>query len=85
MSFGKKYQPDPLWLQLGPGFSDSVEPAVFPSHTLRYQNANLAEALGLGDLNSEQWLAHFAQFRPLPRNLPTPQALRYHGLSLIHI
>src|SRR5262249_2552031 len=27
----------------------------------------------------DQWIAHFGRFEPLPGNLPTPLALRYHG------
>ena len=38
-----------------------------------------AERIGLGTLDASEWEAHFGRFEPLPGNLPTPLALRYHG------
>lgn len=73
------YQPDPQWLSLGDGFSDPVDPARFPAHTLRFRNDRAAATVGLDGLSDEQWLAHFARFEPLAANLPGPLALRYHG------
>ncbi|MFT5683898.1 MAG: hypothetical protein ACI8RZ_004830 [Myxococcota bacterium] len=73
------YRPDPRYLDLGTGFADAVEPARFPSHTLRFRNSPWADRIGLGGLSDEAWIEHFARFQPLPDNLPTPLALRYHG------
>jgi uncharacterized protein YdiU (UPF0061 family) len=75
------YKPDPAILRLGDGapFYDRVAPADFPRAILRYRNDRWAGAVGLSQLNDEDWLGHFARFHPLPDNLPTPLALRYHG------
>jgi len=66
-------------LSLGEGFADEVEPAHFPRRDLRFRNQRWAARVGLGELDDEAWLTHFAQFRPLPDNLERPLALRYHG------
>ncbi|WDI32831.1 YdiU family protein [Hyphococcus flavus] len=58
---------------------DPVEAAVFPQHTLRYRNQRWAERVGLDGLSDEEWIGHFSKFAPLPDNLKTPLALRYHG------
>lgn len=74
------YRPDTPFTQLaGPPFSDPVAPATFPAAILRYRNQRWAEAVGLGGLTPEAWIAHFARFDPLPDNLERPLALRYHG------
>jgi serine/tyrosine/threonine adenylyltransferase len=73
------YRPSPRFLELGEGFSDSVAPARFPRHQLRFRNQRWAERVGLGDLDDGEWERHFARFEPLPDNLPEPLALRYHG------
>ena len=73
------YQADPKILELGDAFYDAVEPARFPQCTPRFVNRRWAEGIGLGDLNEEQWAAHFCRFEPLADNLPQPLALRYHG------
>ena len=73
------YRPDPAIASLAPWLGDAVEPAGFPSRILRFRNQRWAAAVGLADLSDAQWLAHFAQFQPLPDNLPQPLALRYHG------
>lgn len=65
-------------LSLGPEFYDEVEPAVFTKTTLRFKNSKVAMSFGL-DLNDEQWIHHFAHFKPLNNNLDKPLALRYHG------
>ena len=38
-----------------------------------------AKMTGLGGLSDADWLRHFGKFEPLPGNLDTPLALRYHG------
>ncbi len=74
------YRPDPAYLGLGGApFCDPVSPADFPRAILRYRNDRWAGAVGLAHLSDEEWTRHFARFHPLPDNLPTPLALRYHG------
>ncbi|SNS26527.1 Uncharacterized conserved protein YdiU, UPF0061 family [Sphingomonas laterariae] len=73
------YRPDPAILKLGPDFYDPVGAADFPETRLRFRNDRWAAAIGLGDLDDAAWLAHFGRFQPLPDNLATPLALRYHG------
>src|SRR4051794_26983285 len=74
------YAPDPNILALGDEFYDSVEPAHFPKCIMRFANKEWAERIGLG-WDDEGWARHFCRFEPLPRNLPQPLALRYHGLQ----
>ncbi|MGE0408565.1 MAG: protein adenylyltransferase SelO [Amphiplicatus sp.] len=75
-----RYRPDPAYLALkGPPFYDEVAPAAFPKRILRYRNQRWAERVGLGALTDEEWRDHFGTFRPLPDNIATPLALRYHG------
>ena len=66
-------------MHLGPEFADPVAPARFPQHTLRRRNQAWAARVGLGNLSPSEWEAHFARFEPLPHNMPTPLAMRYHG------
>ena len=73
------YRPDPAILGLGDGFFDRVEAAVFPETILRFANWKWAARVGLGTLDEAGWMRHFGRFEPLPDNLPTPLALRYHG------
>jgi uncharacterized protein YdiU (UPF0061 family) len=73
------YRPSTAHADLGPAFSDVVAPARFPQHVLRFRNQRWAEAVGLGGLTDDQWIAHFGRFEALPDNLPAPLALRYHG------
>ncbi|MEO8548272.1 MAG: protein adenylyltransferase SelO family protein [Sphingomicrobium sp.] len=80
----RSYQPDPRILELGPGFYDPVEPAVFPKAIPRFLNQRWAERVRLGNLNDEAWRAHFCRFEPLPGNLTQPLALRYHGHQFRH-
>jgi uncharacterized protein YdiU (UPF0061 family) len=61
---------------LGPAFYDAVRPADFPVAIPRFLNCRWASRIGLGEVD---WERHFARFEPLPRNLPQPLALRYHG------
>ncbi|WP_114951777.1 protein adenylyltransferase SelO family protein [Sphingosinicella terrae] len=73
------YRPAKAILDLGDAFYDPVEAADFPQALLRFRNDRWAPAVGLGDLDDEQWVRHFARFDPLPDNLEQPLALRYHG------
>ena len=76
---GPTYRPAPVWPALQPNFSDPVEPARFPQHTLRFRNDRAAAEIGLDSLDHDEWLHHFGGLAPLPRNLEQPLALRYHG------
>ncbi|MEL7040251.1 MAG: YdiU family protein [Pseudomonadota bacterium] len=60
-------------------FADAAEPAAFPQTVLRFRNTRWAKQIGLSTLTDSEWIAHFARFEPLPDNLQTPLALRYHG------
>lgn len=79
MAVSEHYRPAPRFLELGEGFADPVDAARFPQTILRFRNEPWASRLGLGGLDDEQWRRHFAEFAPLPDNLPRPLALRYHG------
>lgn len=72
------YKPLPAYSTL-PRQSDPVAPARFPRHRLRHRHQAAAAEVGLDTLSPEEWEAAFARFEPLPDNLPTPLALRYHG------
>jgi uncharacterized protein YdiU (UPF0061 family) len=73
------YQPDPRYPRLGPEFADPVRAAEFPRTILRYRNDRAAASVGLDTLTDAEWIAHFGRFEPLPGNLETPLAMRYHG------
>jgi serine/tyrosine/threonine adenylyltransferase len=73
------YCPATAILELGEAFYDPVEPADFPRTVLRFRNDRWAKAVGLNDLSEAAWLHHFGRFQPLPDNLLSPLALRYHG------
>jgi uncharacterized protein YdiU (UPF0061 family) len=73
------YRPERAIEELGDGFYDPVAAADFPQTILRFRNDRWAGAVGLGDLTDAEWIRHFGRFEPLPDNLPTPLALRYHG------
>jgi uncharacterized protein YdiU (UPF0061 family) len=73
------YRPETAILALGDAFYDPVAPADFPQAIPRFRNDRWARAVGLGGLDDEAWIRHFARFAPLPDNLPRPLALRYHG------
>ena len=85
----ENYKPKPVFAALtrnaagtedyGAPFFDPVQPADFPQAMIRFRNQEWAGRVGLGDLDDEQWRAHFARFEPLPDNLSGPIALRYHG------
>ncbi|MEQ1619339.1 MAG: protein adenylyltransferase SelO family protein [Terricaulis sp.] len=79
MPTSAQYRPEACFARLGPDFADTVSPARFPAEILRWRNQGWAERIGLGSLSEPEWSAHFARFDPLPRNMPTPLAMRYHG------
>jgi uncharacterized protein YdiU (UPF0061 family) len=79
MPVSPAYQPDPQFAQLGAEFADPVKAADFPQTVLRFRNDRAAASVGLDTLTDAEWIAHFGRFKPLPRNLPQPLALRYHG------
>ncbi|MFV8835365.1 protein adenylyltransferase SelO family protein [Aquisalimonas sp.] len=79
MPVSSRYHPDSRHEALGPAFYDAVEPAPFPDLRLRFRNQQWADRVGLGTLDDTEWLTHFGRFEPLPDNLATPLALRYHG------
>jgi uncharacterized protein YdiU (UPF0061 family) len=73
------YRPETLHETLGEPFFDPVAAAPFPQTNLRHRNQRWAAHVGLDRLTDAEWIAHFGRFAPLPDNLPTPLALRYHG------
>ncbi|HEY3695801.1 protein adenylyltransferase SelO family protein [Phenylobacterium sp.] len=73
------YRPDPRVSELGGEFADPVAAAAFPETILRFRNDRAARTVGLDTLTDAEWIAHFGRFEPLPGNLPTPLAMRYHG------
>lgn len=84
MPVSASYRPDPAFASLGAGsdgapFFDAVKAADFPQAILRYRNDRWAARVGLDELTEAEWVRHFAQFDPLPDNIPAPLALRYHG------
>ncbi|WP_374342535.1 protein adenylyltransferase SelO [Phenylobacterium sp.] len=79
MPVSPAYRPDPKLPDLGPDFADPVAAADFPQTILRYRNDRAAASVGLDGLTDAEWIAHFGRFQPLPGNIPTPLAQRYHG------
>jgi serine/tyrosine/threonine adenylyltransferase len=79
MPTSDRYRADPLFAELGPEFADPVAPARFPQHVLRRRNQLGAARIGLETLSDAEWIAHMARFEPLPSNMRTPLAMRYHG------
>jgi uncharacterized protein YdiU (UPF0061 family) len=73
------YRPSRRHADLGDAFFDTVAPARFPQHTLRYRNQAWAARIGLDRLGDAEWLDHFGCFAPLPGSFEAPLALRYHG------
>ncbi len=73
------YRPERAILELDSRFHSAVEPADFPTHTIRWRNQRWAERVGLGGLSDAAWVAHFGKFAPLEGSLETPLALAYHG------
>jgi uncharacterized protein YdiU (UPF0061 family) len=79
MPVSSAYRPDPRLPDLGPEFADPVAAADFPQVLLRFRNDRAAATVGLDTLTDPEWVAHFGRFKPLPGNLETPLAQRYHG------
>jgi serine/tyrosine/threonine adenylyltransferase len=79
MSLSPAYSPDPRFQALGRDFADPVEAADFPETILRFRNDRAAASVGLETLSDADWIRHFGRFEPLPDNMPTPLAMRYHG------
>ncbi|WP_310539655.1 protein adenylyltransferase SelO family protein [Phenylobacterium sp.] len=79
MPVSSAYRPDPRLPALGPEFADPVAAADFPQTLLRFRNDRAAATVGLDTLTDVEWVAHFGRFQPLPDNLETPLAQRYHG------
>lgn len=73
------YRADPKITSLGEKIGDPVSAAEFPKNILRFRNDRWAGSVGLSDLTDEEWCTHFGRFKPLPDNLTSPLALRYHG------
>ena len=65
--------------ELGEAFADAATPAHFFMAVLRYRNGRAAKTVGLDQLDGDSWVNHFARFAPLPKNMQTPLAIRYHG------
>lgn len=84
MAVGPGYRPRSPFADLGPHFSDVVEPARFPREVLRFRNQRAASSVGLDALGAAQWSAHFARFEPLPGAQSEPRAIRYHGHQFDH-
>jgi uncharacterized protein YdiU (UPF0061 family) len=78
------YRPERAILELDQRFHAVVAPADFPERRLRWRNQRWAQRVGLGDLGAQDWLDHFAGFRPLPGSLSAPLALAYHGHQFGH-
>ncbi|MDO9245803.1 MAG: YdiU family protein [Phenylobacterium sp.] len=79
MPVSPAYRPDPRLPGLGPEFADPVAAADFPQTLLRFRNDRAAATVGLDTLTDAEWVAHFGRFQPLPGNIETPLAQRYHG------
>lgn len=73
------FHPEAVIQALGPDFYDTVPPAHFPQHIIRFRNDRAAADVGLDSLDDAAWVRHFGRFEPLPGSLPQPLALRYHG------
>ncbi|MEM9937699.1 MAG: YdiU family protein [Pseudomonadota bacterium] len=67
------------FLEISDAFADAAEPASFPKTVLRYRNTRWGHEVGLGALTDTEWVNHFGAFTPLPGNLTSPLAQRYHG------
>ena len=74
-----EYRPDVALAPLLDWLGQPAEAADFPRTDLRFRNERWAPAVGLNDLSDTQWSEHFGRFTPLPDNLESPQALKYHG------
>ena len=79
MTVSPAYRPEPCLPRLGSEFADEVKAADFPQTLLRFRNQRAAASVGLDTLSDLEWQTHFGRFEPLPGNLATPLAQRYHG------
>jgi len=79
MPVSASYKPSTAFTKLGPEFADPVAPARFPQHILRRRNQAWAARVGLDGLSAAGWEQAFARFEPLPDNMTSPLAMRYHG------
>ncbi|WP_413584286.1 protein adenylyltransferase SelO family protein [Bdellovibrio sp. HCB274] len=70
--------PPPIY-ELGPEFYDEVQAATFPAAQLRYRNQAAAQIVGLDRITDAEWKSYFADFKPMPGNMVSALALRYHG------
>ncbi len=90
MPFSSTYRPAPHYISLaddsasGAPFFDPVLPADFPQSIIRYRNQRWAEKIGLDAISDTEWSLFFKGFEPLPKNLPSPLAIRYHGHQFRH-
>ena len=66
-------------LEISDHFADAATPASFPLALLRYRNIRWSERVGLATMSDSEWAKRFTDFDPLPGNMPSPLALRYHG------
>ena len=58
--------------------------ADFKESTLRHYNVELLKKIGFSDFSKKELQKYFAEFEPLPDNLPEPLALAYHGHQFGH-
>lgn len=79
MPVASNYRPSIVHHSLGSEFFDPVVSSDFPRHEIRFRNHGWAERVGLDALSDKEWIDHFGRFDALPRNIPQPFALRYHG------
>lgn len=73
------FRSKPPIIALAHKIADSVVSADFSCRVLRFRNTYWSNEVGLEHLSDAEWLTHFADFQPLPDNLPEPLAMRYHG------
>lgn len=66
-------------LEISDHFADAAQVPHFPQAVLRYRNTNWDGKVGLEYLAATAWISHFGRFDPLPDNLSSPLAMRYHG------
>ncbi|MBV9654529.1 MAG: YdiU family protein [Acetobacteraceae bacterium] len=79
MTEPQPFRPSVAHAELGDAFFDVVEPAVFPTLTLRHRDDRWAARIGLDSLTDEEWLEHMGRMAPFAGSHPRPLALRYHG------
>lgn len=79
MPVGPNFRPETPFADLGPEFSDPVQPAAFPQQIERWFNLPHAKKVGLDALTHEERVAAFVRFEPLPGAQSERLAVRYHG------